>query len=277
MNQLTSLKPDIIDIDAIVKSGNSKLLNSLPKFVIKKLKKIIHQDELNNIHSKYWEIVGFEYVEGLIKEFGVKLKYKNIENIDTKKRYIFVANHPQGGLDAISYLYTIHKLQGDVVSPSNELFEYIPNLSPFIIGVNVFGKSNKDKAKIITDTFTSNRPIMIFPAGEVSRKNKKGIIEDNIWQKAFVSKAIETKRDIVPCHISGRNSEKFYRISKWRNFFGIKTFIETAYLPDEMIKQFGSEITFTFGEPIPYSSLDKSKTHKEWAAEIRQSIYKLNK
>lgn len=275
MNNLPTLKPNIVDIDAIVSSGKSKLLNSLPRFIINKLKKIIRQEDLNKIHSKYWDKVGFEYVIGLIKEFDVKLKYIGLDDIPKNGRYIFVANHPQGGLDAISYLYTIHNHQGDVISPSNEIFEYIPNLAPFIIGVNVFGKSNKEKARIIKDAFESDKPIMIFPAGEVSRRNKKGIIEDNVWQKAFISKAIETKRDIVPCHISGRNSEKFYRISKWRKFFGIKTFIETMYLPDEMLKQCGSEITFTFGEPISYKTLDKSKSHSQWAAEIRNLVYKL--
>jgi len=275
MENNLKLKTNIVDLDGVKKNGNSKLLKSLPNFIIRKLKKIIHQEELNEIHNKYWDKIGFEYVEGLIREFRVKLTYFNLDAIPKEGRYIYIANHSQGALDAISYLYTIHKHQGDVVSPSNQIFEFIPNLSPFIIGVNVFGKNTKEKAKIVNEAFLSNRPIMIFPSGEVSRKNKNGTIEDPEWHKTFVTKAIESKRDIVPCYITGRNSERFYRISRWRKFFGIKTYIETVYLPDEMLKQCCSELKFNFGKPIPYTSLDKSLSHSEWALKIREIVYNM--
>jgi len=273
----TKLKQNIINLEEVAKSGESKLFKSLPKFLLRKIIKIIHQDKYNEIHSKYWNIVGLGYVEGLIKEFGLKFKIIGFEKIPKDGRFVYVANHPQGGLDAISFLYLIHQHHGDVVSPSNEVFEFIPNLSPFIIGVNVFGHNTKEKAKAVNDAFAGNRPIMIFPAGEVSRKGKNGIIEDTEWYKTFVTKSIEHKRTIVPVFITGRNSEKFYRISRIRKFFGIKAYIETLYLPDEMVKQFNSEITFIAGEPIPYDKLDKSISHSDWAVKIRNIVYNLGK
>lgn len=55
-------------------------------------------------------------------------------------------------------------------------------------------------------------------------------------EKTFVTKSIETHRDVVPLHFEGRNSD-FLLIS--RNIckaLGIKFNIAMLYLADEMLK-----------------------------------------
>ena len=47
------------------------------------------------------------------------------------------------------------------------------------------------------------------------------------------------------------------------------------FLPDETYKHIGKTFTITFGKPISYKSFDKTKSTKEWAAEIRQKVYEL--
>jgi hypothetical protein len=49
------------------------------------------------------------------------------------------------------------------------------------------------------------------------------------------------------------------------------------YLVNELYKQRGKSIHVYFGEPIPYSSLDKSKTDKEWAEYIKNIVYDIPK
>jgi len=266
------LKPKVIDLAESIKNGNSRLLKSLPKFAVKKLSKIIHEDELNAIHSKYYQQVGITYVDSLIKEFGLQIKLINQELVPKAGRYIYVANHPQGAIDAICFLQTIYKYHGNVLAPSNDVFKLIPNLSEFIVGINVFGGKSKDKLKAFNEAMETDKQIMLFPAGEVSRKNKKGIIEDNHWYKTFITKAVEYKRDIVPVFITGENSKRFYRTANIRKFFGIKAYIETMYLPDEMFKKFNSEITFIFNKPLSYTFFDKSKSHSDWALEVRKIV-----
>lgn len=269
-------KPDIIDIESIIRNSKSRFFKSMPHFLVVALKRIIREQELNAIHNACRDKTGFEYVEGLIGAFGVKLNVSGIEKVPAEGRYVYVANHPQGGLDAVSFLYIIHRHHGHVVSPSNQLFEHVPNLRPFIVGINVFGKNTKEKAALFNEAFAGNRPVMIFPSGEVSRKTKKGNIEDPEWHKTFVSKAIEFKRTIVPVHISGRNSRFFYCVARIRKTLGIRMYIETILLPREMLKQKGSEITITVGNPISWEQLDKSKSHSEWAKEIKKYVYSLN-
>lgn len=276
MDQHQNFKPDIIDLESIIRKSNSRFFKSMPRFLVVALKRIIREQELNRIHNTCRDKTGFEYIEGLINEFGVKLIVNGIDAVPKEGRYVYVANHPQGGLDAVSFLCVIHRHHGDVVSPSNQLFEYVPNLRPFIVGINVFGKNTKEKAEMVNDAFSGNRPVMIFPSGEVSRKSKNGKIEDPEWHKTFVSKTTEFKRTIVPVHISGRNSRMFYCIARLRKSLGIRMYIETMLLPREMLKQKGSVIRITVGKPISWKELDKSKTHAGWAEEIRNMVYSLN-
>jgi putative hemolysin len=266
----------VVDVEKLVKESKSKIAKYIPRFLIAKMKKILCQDELNVIHNKYSEKFGMEYVNALIKELGVEIQMNNEEVLRNVDRCIFVANHPLGGIDAISFLHCIHKHKGDVVSPSNEFFNYIPNLRPLIVGVNVFRRNDKEHIEAINKVFMSDAQIMIFPAGLVSRKYK-GKIQDLEWHKSFVSKAIQTQRYVIPVFISGQNSKKFYRIAQWRKIFGIKLPIETLFLPQEMLKKRGYKISLTFGNPIPHTFFDKSQTPHQWAQDVKQMVYNIAK
>ena len=199
---------------------------------------------------------------------------KGEQNIPSSGRFVFVANHPLGGLDALAFLSTIHHFFPNVISPSNQLFNYIPNLRPVILGVNVFGSNTKDTVEKFNQLFESDSQIMIFPAGLVSRR-KKGIISDLQWHKAFISKTIQYNRDIIPVHISGKNSNLFYIVANLRKFLRIKISIEIIMLPREMLRQRNSSITLTIGEVIPSHSLKNGMSHSDWAKKIKSIVYSL--
>lgn len=276
MEILFETKDTVVELDEIVSKSNNKLLKSFPSFLMRIMKRIIMQEELNEIHKKHRDKMGIEYTNAMLNELEIDVRVHNAENVRGGNRYIYVANHPLGGIDALSFLKCIHQLEGKVLSPSNELFNYVPNLRPLIVGVNVFGKNTKAKSEAIAKAFESDFPIMIFPAGKVSRKFK-GEVKDLEWHKSFVTKAVQTQRDVVPVFISGENSAKFYRIACWRAFFKIKLTIETLFLPQEMFRKKGGSIDLVLGAPIPHSSFDKTKTHQQWANEVKKMVYDMGK
>ena len=96
-----------------------------------------------------------------------------------------------------------------------------------------------------------------------------------IGDVAFVSKAIQHRRDIVPIFIDGRNSNFFYNLANFRKKIGLKANIEMLYLPDETFKQRNRTFTLYIGQPIEWESLDKSKKPIEWAQEIKRKVYLL--
>ncbi|MDA8556737.1 HRDC domain-containing protein [bacterium] len=50
--------------------------------------------------------------------------------------------------------------------------------------------------------------------------------------------------------MSGQNSNRFYKIAKWRSLIGIKINLEMFFLVDEMFKQKGNTIKITMGKII---------------------------
>lgn len=265
----------VIDVEKIIRNSKSMFIRSLPGVVVRFIKKMICQDEMNTTIHRNNKKTGVPFINDILKEWNVTIKVTGSENIPSSGRFIFVANHSVGAMDALSFLSTIYRFYPDVVSPSNELFNYIPNLQHVILGIDVFRKNTRETVEKLNRLFESEKQIMIFPSGEVSRR-RKGMISDPVWQKSFISKAIQYKRDIIPVHISGRNSRLFYNVATIRNIFGIKMYIETLLLPREMMKQRNKPIRLRVGKVIPYQTFTNELSHAEWAQEVKEIVYSLS-
>jgi putative hemolysin len=263
-----------IDIEKALRGSSNKFLKSLPAFIIRLIKKIVHEDEMNATISRSSHLQGIDFVKDVLEGWKVTVILKGIENLPKEGRFIFAANHPVGGIDALAFFDGIGGLFPDIISPANELLYYIPNMRPIIFGLDVFGRTSRDRAIRLIELYDSERQIFIFPAGEVSRR-KKGRISDNAWQKSFITKAAGHKRDVIPVHISGRNSNLFYIVARLRTFLGIKMFIETMLLPREMMKQRNSTVTLTVGKPIPWQAFTDGRSHFEWAQQVKSIVYSL--
>jgi len=263
-----------IDIEKVLYSKNPALKKTVPGFVINYLKRIVHQDELNDFLEKWGHLRDAEFIEAGLNHFKINVKVFGSENIPKAGRYIFVSNHPLGGLDGLVFINEISKHYHDLKFPVNDILTNIENLSGIFLPVNKHGPQGRDAVRSIEEAYSSNTQILYFPAGLCSRK-KRGVIKDLQWQKNFVTKAINHQRDIVPAYISGRNSNFFYTLSNIRKFLGIKANIEMLYLVDEMYKQKDKEISLAFGNTISWKHFDKSLSALEWSEWIKSETYKL--
>ncbi len=265
-----------IDIREVFKTKSPGIAKIIPGFVYNYLTRILHLDFLNDIMKRHGDLIGNEFVEQVVKDFNIKEQIYGFENIPDSGRFIFASNHPLGGFDGLLLIKYVHKKLGKLKFLTNDILMNIPNLSPIFVAVNKHGGHSRDAAKTLLDVYNSEQQILIFPAGLASRRIK-GKIVDLDWKKHFISKSIKHKRDIIPIFIEGRNSNRFYRIANFRKFFRIKWNIEMFFLPDETVKHRNSDIPIFFGKPIPYTTFDKSKTHKEWADWVKERIYNLQK
>lgn len=245
-----------------------------PKYLVNILRRIAHEDELNAFLDLHGDKMGLDFVKASIEFMELKVHIVGSENIPEKGRFVFVANHPIGGLDGLAVIAHLGNIYPTIKGLANDILMNIKNLHSFFLPVNKTGNQARDSARMINEMYKSDDQIFIFPAGLVSRR-KHGKIEDLEWKKSFVSKSISSKRDIVPIHISGRVTNFFYNLAYLRALFGIKTNIEMLFLPHEMFKLRNKSLTLTFGKPISYQTLDSSKTAFEWAQAIKQDLYKL--
>jgi putative hemolysin len=266
---------DFINVEEVIKSKNPRLLKFLPGFVISYIKRILHQQFINDFIRRNSDKNSLEFVDAVISEFGPAVTWEGLENIPEKGGAIIASNHPVGGLDAIALLYVIEKKRKDQFFIVNDVLLNIKNMSDIFIGVNKHGKNKAEVLDKIDSYYSSENLILIFPAGLVSRKQKNGMIRDLEWKKSFITKAKKFDRVIIPVHISGRNSNFFYNLAKWRAQLKINANIEMFYLMDEMVKQKGKSIHIKIGKPISPSTFDNQFTDSQWAQKVKDHIYTL--
>jgi putative hemolysin len=263
-----------IDVEGILSSKNPSLARIIPGFIINYLKKIVHQEELNAFLQECGHLKDADLIEAGLRYFDIKFRVTGSENIPKAGRYIFVSNHPLGGLDGLVFISELSKHFREIKFPVNDILTNIKNLSGIFLPVNKHGTQARNVALQIEEAYASDCQILYFPAGLCSRK-KNGVIKDLQWQKSFITKSVQHKRDIVPAFFSGRNSDFFYNLANFRKLTGLKANIEMLYLADEMFRQKGKEIDLVFGKAIPWETFDRTRSALEWAEWVKTKSYAL--
>ncbi len=263
-----------INLEKNIRESESAFLKKLPKFIINILKRIVCQKELNDVLNLYKDDIGLDFLNSMIADFKLNLIITGKENLPENGRCFFAANHPFGILDGMILTHTVATKYGKLTAIANDAFMLIPHLKPFITEVNVYGSSGKERIQTLNAMYASDLPITHFPAGEVSRVYN-GKVQDAPWQKSFIKKAVEHKRDIVPLLFEGNNSSLFYRIFKLRKALGLNMNIELMLLPREFFKKRNQTIRVHIGKPIPYTRFTTAHNHEEWAQVVRDEVYAL--
>jgi putative hemolysin len=268
-----------IDVNALLRSKMGDKADKVPNFVTNWLKRIIHQDECNSILWENKDLSGVEWVDSILKTLKTNVELKGAENLPSStdgKRYTFCSNHPLGGLDGLLIAQLLgHKYKGNLRLLVNDLLLNLPGLAPMCVPVNtVAHKSNRGTSEAINNAFNDGYNMFFFPAGLCSRKID-GKIQDLPWTKTFLVKSIQYKRDIVPMHTSGRNSDKFYRIANICKALHSPVNVAMLYLADELFRNTNKTFTITIGKPIPWQTFDKSRTPIQWAEYVRNKVYEL--
>ena len=266
-----------IDIEKILRDKMGKKARYVPRFVISWLKKIIHEDEVNRFLWETRKLEGTEWLTACVQYLDMTLDIVGAENLPDKhdgKLYTFVSNHPLGGQDGVSLGSIIGQhYDGKFRYLVNDLLLNLPGLKPVSIGINKTGRQSRDFPRMVEAGFNSDNHLLMFPAGLNSRK-LNGEIHDLPWKKTFITKSVETHRDVVPIHFSGRNSKRFYRIAKFSDRW-LPFNLAMLFLVDEMYRNVGKTFRITIGEPIPWQTFNKTKSPMEWAKFVEDRVYGL--
>ena len=271
---------NLIDFRKIFEAKAPKLMKKMPNWLFRRIQRLLHEEDINKILSKYGHLQGIEFVQAVIKDFNLNIVVQGAEHLTASDRILVASNHPLGGLDGIALIGTVGSYCPDPVTPVNDFLMFIKNLQPIFIPVNKAGKgvaNREENLRLFNETFAGDHAICYFPFGLCSRKVKGGKIMDLDWKKTFVGKSKEFQRDIIPTHIDGHNTKFFYNLARLRKRLKIKANIEMAFLVDEFFKQRNKQLTITFGKPIPYQTLDRRFSDSQWAEKLRTFSYQLPK
>ena len=275
--QIQDNGPQLIDVEKVFASKDEKLLKRIPGFLIRYLKKIVHQDYLNSFLIANHGITGVQFVKNGLEFMKIHRNVSGVENLPKNPRVIYVANHTLGGMDGLMILEEIYdRLDKNIRITSNDLLMNVQPMREIFVGVNKHGGNSREYIREMQEVFDSQSGIIFFPAGLVSRR-RRGVIMDLEWKRTFVKKAVEHQRDVVPIHFDGRVSNFFYNLANLRKFLGIRYNIEMLYLPNEMFKHKNMTFNMTIGKPIPWQTFTDEKSPEEWAQFVKDIVYELGK
>ena len=90
-----------IDIGAVLAEKAPRLARWVPGFVLRWLRRTIHEPEINYILEHYWNLPPQEFIRACFREWQVTYSVEGLEKLDPKGRYLFASNHPFGGMDGM--------------------------------------------------------------------------------------------------------------------------------------------------------------------------------
>ncbi len=276
---MDSISKQTIDIDKILRSKMGNKAKFVPSLLVAWLKRIIHQDEVNRFLWESRRLTGTEWLEECVRYLDMTLEMVGTENLPDKndgRLYTFVSNHPLGGEDGVALGSIIGRhYDSRFRYLVNDLLMNLPGLAPLCIPINKTGSQGRSFPAMVEQGFTSNNHMLMFPAGICSRRRKDGVIRDIPWKKTFITKSVEYKRDVVPIHFGGSNSDFFYRLANFSDRHIKKINVAMLFLVDEMYKNTHKTFRIAIGKPIPWQTFDKSKTPAQWAQYVQDIVYKL--
>lgn len=265
-----------IDIDAVLRERAPRYHRFIPRCLIKRLERIVCQKQLNEMLRVNSGKTGSAFCRGVIDHLNISVEFLGEENLPDDSRMVVVSNHPLGGLDGMIYIDYIARRYG--MEPRfvvNDLLMAVTPLREVFLPVNKHGRQSRESLRALDLALSGDRPVIIFPAGLVSRRCKGGGIADLQWQKTFVNKCKEFERPIIPAFFNGQNSSFFYNFAKFRTNLGLKFNIEMIYLPSEVFKSRDARYSVTFGPAIGWETLEAGNRARATADCIRQAAYAL--
>jgi putative hemolysin len=269
-----SKRAAFIDVRKVIADKNPKLLKRIPGFVIRYLQRILHEEEINAFLDTHHNDGAFEFCRAAIAEFDIKVEARGTEQVPAEGGCILVMNHPLGGMDFIALVTLLEPIRTDIRFIVNDVLMNLQQLQELFIGVNKLGTNARAALREVDEHFAGEELICLFPAGLVSRR-RGGQIKDLEWKKTFVTRARKYNKPVLPVHLTGELSNFFYNLANLRAALGIKVNLEMLYLADELFQQRGHKITATFGELIPATTFDDSRSDAEWAQFVKAAVYQL--
>jgi putative hemolysin len=257
----------------MIEAKNPRLAAVLPPIVRRVIELVAHQRELRRFIHATAGCGGCAFVRRALAELAITVTVRDGGSLPARPEFVLCANHPTGGIDGLVLMDLLCETYGGVRAPANDLLLSLPALEELVVPVDKYG-SNAGRVESYAAAFRSPWPVLVFPAGRTARM-RGGALRDFPWTKTFIRQARRSGRSIVPVHLSGRNSARFYLIWKLRRALRIAPNIEMFLLVDELARLRGSTVTVTIGSPLRPAPVATPREDLATAERLRRTVARL--
>lgn len=218
-------------------------------------------DKVNAVHAHNCETPGPAFVEGLLRDFDIKLRVDGLDVLDNLPEgpFITVSNHPFGALDGITLIHLVASRRPEYRVMVNMILGRIWAMEPNFIAVDPMSSNDPAKKAVSVngirqaiDQVRSGRPLGFFPAGAVSKVNWRGRLVDRRWQPNVIRIIKKLEVPVIPIYFHGCNSWFF-------NFLGVVCWqLRTLRLPSEVFRKCHTTMHISVGNPI---TVEEQRAH----------------
>ena len=267
-------------MDLISPKDISKAINlnkSRGDIIAKFLMQLFKFNKLNSLYSETYDKKGIDFINSVIEHLDLSFDVSedDLKRIPKDSPFIIVANHPFGGIDTLILTKIFADIRPDFKTMGNSLLQKIDPLKEFILPVYLSG-NKKDAKPSFTEIknallhLSENKPLAIFPAGEVSSyQSDSGVIQDKEWESSILRLIKKAKVPIIPVYFHGTNSRFFHILGK------IHPTLRTAKLPSELFNKKNKKILIRIGTPIPVKEQKKFTDISHFGRYVRARTYAL--
>ncbi len=240
------------------------------------LMKILKISTVNKIYDKHKHLSEVDFLNALLDEFQIKFEIpeEDFKRLPKEGAYITVSNHPLGGLDGVLLLKLMLERRPDFKIIANFLLHRIEPMKDYIMPVNPFEGHKDAKSSVvgIKDALrhlSENKPLGIFPAGEVSTYRDGKLVVDRPWEEGAIKLIKKANVPVVPIYFHAKNSRLFYFLSKMSDT------LRTAKLPSELLTQKDRVIKVRIGKPISVVEQNEYENIDAYSEFLRRKTYML--
>ena len=251
----------VFSVEKIIAEKKIGFYPDLPQPFKSFINSILYEKQVNKLLNEFHNERDIAFINKILNYLNLSISIHFNSSLGKLKRCIFVCNHPTGIIDGLIVMNILNKAHPTQMI-TNDILDFVPNIKNLILPVDWLGTINKKQTRSLINAFHSDKHIIIFPAGEVS-KFRNFTIEDLDWNPSFIKKAIQFQRDVIPVRISGRNSILFYAVSNLRRFLKMDFNIEIFLLIREIFNKKNNSINVKFGNPISFKTLNRNKMNSE--------------
>ena len=137
-----------VDVEQILRGKMGAKYKYVPGFLVKWLKRIVHEDQVNQFLWESRHLSGTEWLEECVRYLDMTLDIEGVENLPAKddgKLYTFVSNHPLGGADGVALGSIIGRhYDSRFRYLVNDILMNLPGLAPLSIPINKTGKQSRN-------------------------------------------------------------------------------------------------------------------------------------
>ncbi|MGF1533872.1 MAG: lysophospholipid acyltransferase family protein [Bernardetiaceae bacterium] len=231
--------------------------------------------KINSIYDRLMPRDGIAFIDGVLEELNIRytVSEEELAHIPTEGPFLTVSNHPFGILDGMILIKIIAERRPDFKVMANFLIQKVDPIQDFVIAVNPFENHQAETIRGLRQALVrleSGHPVGIFPAGEVStRQRQTHIVEDREWTKTSLKLIRRAGVPVVPIYFQGTNSFSFHVLGK------ILPALRTAALPSELLNKKDQTLPLRIGRPIPFQELESFGDLSKMGRYLRTMVYGL--